>query len=202
MLPDCIFLSSKLRRPRELQKIRIGVDGCDQIGGGAEWTGRGTPGGLQSRVILRGRFPLRHFNPHHAQPKPATDGEPRDQRQEHLRSRGKELVESWIRELVFSSRPDSHLKKKISLFPSEWDPIPQDALRAVPGKKVGLRPPPAASSRLRPPPAESIEERSMEASIEDGLVVSTKKQKNKKKILAAPTCPSSQKKKLASGGLQ
>ena len=40
--------------------------------------------------------------------------------------------------------------------------------------------PPAAPGRLRPPLVESIEERFIEESIEDALVVSAKKMQNKK----------------------
>ena len=66
---------------------------------------------------------------------------------------------------------------------------------------------PPAGGRLPWPLAESIEERSMGKSIEDVLVVSAKKGKKNKRTLAAPTCPSSQKKAglrrppAASGGL-
>ena len=58
--------------------------------------GKGGPGstrdGLCRRANLKGRFPLRHINPHHAQPKPAPDGHQRDWRQGHLRSRMKGLA--------------------------------------------------------------------------------------------------------------
>ena len=83
-------------------------------------------------------------------------------------------------------------KKNQPLFPSAWDPIPQDVLRA--GKKAGLRRPPAASG--------GVYRGGVYRGVYRGCVgcFGKKRQKNKN----CSRCPPAlvPKKKLASGGLR